>query len=198
MARVPDRPAPQHLPAVLGAGRNGQPRPPASTPSPAPNSFATSSRCTSGAPAPLGTHENKPLPTGSEPGEPRLVLVIRGDLLKRYPTAIIYAQKAKWVDDPNDPFPPRRKIRVLDQSTRSQVLEPTFKAEVLPDIRFLGFDLTVPEAKGSSSPQTTTRAGSSSSRSALVSRDSASTFRTPPRPPLEVDRPGVESPRRPR
>ena len=33
----------------------------------------------------LGSHDNRALPTGSEPGDARLVLVIRGDLLKRYP-----------------------------------------------------------------------------------------------------------------
>lgn len=107
-----------------------------------------------GAGTDLGTHENKPLPTGAEPGEPRLVLVIRGDLLKRYPTANIYAQKAMWVEDPDDPFPPRRKIRVLDQSDPdANVLEPTFKAEVLPDLRFIGFELTGSMAKGSIVPE---------------------------------------------
>jgi 3-methyladenine DNA glycosylase AlkC len=37
------------------------------------------------------------------------VLVIRGDLLKKYPTAVIYAQRAKWSpeDNPN--------VRVLDE-----------------------------------------------------------------------------------
>lgn len=102
----------------------------------------------------LGTHANKPLPTGAEVGNPRLVLVIRGDLLKRYPTAIIYAQKAKWIEDPEDLSPPRRKIRVLDESNPdANLLEPIFKAEVLPDLRFLGFNLTIAQAKGSIEPQ---------------------------------------------
>jgi hypothetical protein len=107
-----------------------------------------------GADTALGTHENRPLPTGAEPGETRLVLVIRGDLLKRYPTAIIYAQQAKWVEDPDDPFPPRRKIRVLDESNLdANIMEPLFKAEVLPDLRFIGFDLTASRAKGSTMPE---------------------------------------------
>jgi hypothetical protein len=107
-----------------------------------------------GADTELGVHENKPLPTGAEPGDPRLVLVIRGDLLKRYPTAVVYAQKAKWVEDPDDPFPPRRKIRVLDRDDADANLrEPIFKAEVSPDLRFLGFNLTIPQAKGSTDPQ---------------------------------------------
>lgn len=107
-----------------------------------------------GATTALGTHANRPIPSGAEPGDPRVVLVVRGDLLKRYPTAIIYAQKAKWVEDAEDPFPPRRKIRVLDQSQPDANLEePIFKAEVLPDLRFLGFDLTIAQAKGSTVPE---------------------------------------------
>jgi len=102
---------------------------------------------------PLGTHENRDLPTGGESGEPRLVLVIRGDLLKKYPTAVIYAQKARWVDDPDDPSPTPRKIRVLDERDPGQnILEPVFKAEIEPDIKFLGFNLTASQAKGDPTP----------------------------------------------
>lgn len=92
----------------------------------------------------LGTHENRFLPTGSEQAA-RLVLVIRGDLLKRYPTAVIYAQKAKWdLDDEG------RDIRVLDESNPAENLqEPLFKAEIVPDLKFLGFNLTATQAKGS-------------------------------------------------
>lgn len=101
----------------------------------------------------LGTHENRVLPTGGEPDASRLVLVIRGDLLRKYPTAVIYAQKARWTDDPEDPFHPPRKIRVLDESNPEvNHREPIFKAEIEPDLRFLGFDLTVPEAKGDPTP----------------------------------------------
>lgn len=103
----------------------------------------------------LGAHENRPLPTGGEPGENRLVLVIRGDLLKRYPTAVIYAQKAKWVDDPEDNTSPPRKIRVLDESNPNDNLkEPIFKAEIEPDLRFLGFNLTASVVKGDPTPPT--------------------------------------------
>jgi len=94
----------------------------------------------------LGSHENRPLPSGAEPGEARLVLVIRGDLLKKYPTAVIYAQRAKWSpeDNPN--------VRVLDEEgdPAQTIKNPVFKAEIEPDIRFLGFDLTASVAKGSS------------------------------------------------
>ncbi|MBX3082874.1 MAG: hypothetical protein KF716_14640 [Anaerolineae bacterium] len=104
----------------------------------------------------LGTHENRPLPTGAEAGESRLVLVIRGDLLKKYPTAVIFAQKAKWIPDPDDAAVPPRQIRVLDTSNpQINILTPIFKAEVEPDIHFLGFNLTASQAKGSTTPPQT-------------------------------------------
>jgi hypothetical protein len=104
----------------------------------------------------LGSHENRKLPTGSEPGQNRLVLVIRGDLLKRYPTAVIFAQEAKWVEDPQDQsFPPssRRKIRILNEDNPAAIQSPIFKAEIEPDLHFLGFDLTASQAKGSIEPE---------------------------------------------
>jgi hypothetical protein len=104
----------------------------------------------------LGTHGNRSLPTGNEAGDKKLVLVIRGDLLKRYPTAVIFAQKAKWVDDEEDPAVPPRKIRVLDEGNpQANTLDPIFKAEVEPDLHFLGFDLTASRAKGSPEPPET-------------------------------------------
>jgi hypothetical protein len=98
---------------------------------------------------PLGdpTHVNRPLPTGAEPGESRLVLVVRGDLLKKYPTAVVYAQKAKWITEQG------RNIRVLDDSDPAHLIQsPIFKAEIDPDVRFLGFDLTSSKVKGDPDP----------------------------------------------
>jgi hypothetical protein len=97
----------------------------------------------------LGTHDNRSLPTGAEPGDARLVLVVRGELLKKYPTTLIYAQKAKWGIEPDT----GRQVRLLDESNPVQnVLSPMFKAEVTPDIHFLGFNLTQSQAKGSTNP----------------------------------------------
>ncbi len=96
----------------------------------------------------LGTHENRPLPTGAEPGDARLVLVIRGDLLKKYPTAVIYAQKAKWAVEDG------RQVRVLeDANPEANLRDPIFKAEIEPEIRFLGFDLTASEVRGNPDPE---------------------------------------------
>jgi hypothetical protein len=96
----------------------------------------------------LGTHANRPLPTGAEADEARLVLVVRGDLLKKYPTAVIYAQQAKWGTDEQG-----RQVRVLDESNPAKFIKtPIFKAEIDPDVRFLGFDLTASMVKGSPDP----------------------------------------------
>ncbi len=97
---------------------------------------------------PLGTHASRPLPSGAESDESRLVLVVRGDLLKKYPTAVIYAQQATWGVDEQG-----RQVRVLDESEPAQTIKtPIFKAEIDPDVRFLGFDLTSSVVKGNPDP----------------------------------------------
>jgi hypothetical protein len=97
----------------------------------------------------LGEHPARTLPSGARDGEGQLVLAIRGDLLKKYPTAVIYAQKAKWVDDPDAP----RKIRVLDETDPEQNRkDPDFKAEIDPDLHFLGFSLTSAQVEGDPTP----------------------------------------------
>lgn len=97
----------------------------------------------------LGEHQNRPLPPGGDKEESRLVLVVRGDLLKKYPTVVIYAQRAKWTE-----VEPNHFIRELDNGDPTQTIKnPIFKAEIDPDIRFLGFELTKKIAKGNSNPQ---------------------------------------------
>ena len=105
----------------------------------------------------VGIHQNRNMPTGNESDERRLVLVIRGDLLKRYPTAVIFAQAAEWVNDEKDTSFPPRKIRELNQANPARnVKYPVFKAIIEPDLHFLGFDLTASEAKGRPTPPTPT------------------------------------------
>ena len=100
----------------------------------------------------LGEHDNR---EAAGAVEEEVVLVIRGELLKRYPNAVIYAHKADWqrkegggidrglprepvvVDDVEAESPPREKIKT-----------PLYGAQVMPDIWFFGFDLTVPAARG--------------------------------------------------
>ena len=106
----------------------------------------------------LGTHNNR-LPAD---GKPRVVLIIRGDLLKRYPNTIIYAQKARWGNPPDhqnhltlyDETGAKAEADVADPRFRY----PMFRAEVEPDINFIGFDLLLDEARGDPSLEETAAA----------------------------------------
>ncbi|MEQ1720380.1 MAG: hypothetical protein ABL887_04620, partial [Nitrosomonas sp.] len=92
----------------------------------------------------LGEHDHRE--QGLE-NEEELVLVIRGELLKKYPNAVIYAQKAKWQPISNtDPAPNKKTERVFDESV--PIKTPLYEAQVKPDIYFFGFDLTEEEARG--------------------------------------------------
>jgi hypothetical protein len=84
-----------------------------------------------------------------------VVLSIRGELLKRYPTAVIYAHKAAWQTG-SDGRIDKSLIRVPVALTaaeeakppRNKVKTPLYEAKVEPDITFFGFDLTAVEARG--------------------------------------------------
>jgi len=109
----------------------------------------------------LGDHDNREKPGDNEE---EVVVVIWGELLKKYPNAVIYAHKAAWRDsDENlvledsdkDKIDPRkeRDLRPLTQAQEANPPEdiiktPLYEAKVAPDIHFFGFDLTTCEAKG--------------------------------------------------
>jgi hypothetical protein len=103
----------------------------------------------------LGDHNNRQSPT--EHGE-QAVLVIRGELLKKYPTAVIYANRADWEYESDGHTPDLTKPRKLvplapgeeDKPPPDKVRMPLYEAKADPDIYFFGFDLTIPEAKGGS------------------------------------------------
>src|SRR5262249_30230997 len=100
----------------------------------------------------LGDHDNRQ-PPGSPPRD-EAVLAIRGELLKRYPTAVIYAHRAAWqltnghIDKGKIRIPPPLRPAEEADPPRDKVKTPLYEAKVDPDITFLGFDLTVDEAKG--------------------------------------------------
>lgn len=87
------------------------------------------------------------------PEQDGLVLVVRGELLKKYPTTAIYAQKAEWPIGPNGPDLTQERVLVTlpDEGPPSpeQVLLPAYEAKIEPDIYLLGFDLTAATALGS-------------------------------------------------
>jgi hypothetical protein len=89
----------------------------------------------------LGENDNRE--EGPEPEE-ELVLVIRGELLKKYPNTIISAQPAKW--QITNGQPDKSKERQLDDSVAP--IFPLYEARVAPDIYFFGFDLTAEVARG--------------------------------------------------
>lgn len=99
----------------------------------------------------LGDHDQR-----EAPGEQRknLFLTIRGELLKKYPTAVIYAQRAEWevVDGEIDKTKPRSLVKLEEAEEgnppETKVRTPLYEAKVEPDIYFFGFDLTATEARG--------------------------------------------------
>jgi hypothetical protein len=86
--------------------------------------------------APAGTlGDNRPSPP---PGGTYLVLLIRGEILRRYPNTIVYAVNAVLGDTGH----------VLGSDER----HPLFSGRLDPDVTFFGFDLTAAEAHGDPDP----------------------------------------------
>jgi hypothetical protein len=100
----------------------------------------------------LGDHDNREA-VGDKDDE--LVLVIRGELLKKYPTAVIYAHRAMWErtsDNKIDKTQPRKLSPLTPAQEanppRDLVKTPLYEAKADPDIYFFGFDLTADKARG--------------------------------------------------
>lgn len=99
----------------------------------------------------LGDHDHRE--EGGEKEE-EVVLVIRGELLKKYPNAVIYAHKAEWqMEDGEINSRVERTLVELSASEESnppkdKVKTPLYEAKVDPDITFFGFDLKAEEARG--------------------------------------------------
>lgn len=72
----------------------------------------------------------------------RVVLMIRGELLRRFPNVVISAVRAAW---PTTPNPTRRDLT-------TEELFPIFGASAGTDVTFLGFNLTLSAARGSPDP----------------------------------------------
>jgi hypothetical protein len=106
----------------------------------------------------LGDHDHRE--ASGDKKEEELVLVIRGELLKKYPTAVIYAHKAKWQRKADGTID-NTKPRDFDDSLPEEavVKTPLYEAKVDPDIYFLGFDLTTAQAKGGSGDNESDEAG---------------------------------------
>jgi hypothetical protein len=110
----------------------------------------------------LGEHDNREL---EGEAEEELVLVIRGELLKKYPNAVIYAQKAAWQITAGkiDPGKERELVPLTEEEEaappHAKLRTPLYEARVDPDITFFGFDLTLDEARGDSGDNQNDRPG---------------------------------------
>lgn len=85
--------------------------------------------------ASLGENSSRP-PGPSD--EPNLVLLVRGELLRRYPNALVYAAKARLTSDGDE--------REIDNTVPEK--HPIFTGQLSPDVAFFGFELTETVARG--------------------------------------------------
>ena len=102
----------------------------------------------------LGDHDARERPGDSQE---EVVLVIRGELLKRYPNAVIYAQAAEWARQPNGDIDLAKERSLValaageeENPPRNKLRTPLYSCKLEPDIYFLGFDLTAIAARGGS------------------------------------------------
>jgi hypothetical protein len=66
------------------------------------------------------------------------VLLIRGELLRRYPNALVYAAKARLTSEGDQ--------REIDDTVAEK--HPIFTGQLSPDVAFFGFELTETVARG--------------------------------------------------
>lgn len=77
----------------------------------------------------LGNH-----PSNTNTNEPSLILLVQGELLKRYPRTQIYATPAVAGNPPETP------LKIIDPN--GPELTPIYQGQLTPDLRFFGFNLT--------------------------------------------------------
>lgn len=78
--------------------------------------------------------------------EGRLVLLVRGELLRRFPTAVVYAARARFETGAGGTL---TRKRVPTDEERY----PLFRGTLEPDVTFVGFDLDEDEARGDPDPE---------------------------------------------
>jgi hypothetical protein len=83
----------------------------------------------------LGANTSRRPPPGGE----HLVVLIRGELLRRYPTALVYACQATLGDD---------GLRTLTTIEK----HPVFRGTLQPDVTFFGLELSLEDARGGRTP----------------------------------------------
>lgn len=95
----------------------------------------------------IGTHGNFP---GQANTEDPIVVVIRGDLLRKYPNTEIFMTRAAW--DNKEAGSHNLELDANDQSQwvndSPNLRRPLFSARIEPDYTFLGFNLGIQEVRG--------------------------------------------------
>lgn len=86
---------------------------------------------------------NKTLGNNEEKPGAGLVLLIKGDLLRKYPNTLVYAQKAVYKN--GNPALPRQ---LSDYNQSGNVKWPILSGSIEPDVYFFGFELSQEEANG--------------------------------------------------
>jgi len=76
-------------------------------------------------------------------GGPSLVLLIKGDLLRKYPGTLVYAQRAKFKTGNKN-----AARELTDYTIEENVKWPIITGNIEPDVYFFGFELTKEEANG--------------------------------------------------
>jgi hypothetical protein len=79
----------------------------------------------------------------ASPASDQFVLLLRSDLLRRYPTAVIYMTKAVVVDEVRTP-----------STNPNHEVHPSFRGALPPDVSFFGFDLSVSDVVGGANSST--------------------------------------------
>ncbi len=80
---------------------------------------------------PLGTHKSRRAPDPDQV----LVLVVKSELLRRYPNTLIYAVRAAWSEHEG----------VDERIESTEVVQPSFVGALGPDVVFLGFAFDAPD-----------------------------------------------------
>jgi hypothetical protein len=80
---------------------------------------------------------------GNAAGGHMTVLLIKGELLRRYPGTVIYAVKA--ISKPNDP---EKNKPILPPAENEEIIEPIFRGTISPDITYLGFNESKEDLRG--------------------------------------------------
>ncbi|MEL7312478.1 MAG: hypothetical protein AAFN07_13270 [Pseudomonadota bacterium] len=112
----------------------------------------------------LGKHNARDPDGDSE----QLVFVVRGDLLRKFPNTVIFAQKA--LPNPESNATTETVIRtgeMTDAQLAGEIKFPLYQAQIDPDIKLLGFDLTVREATGATPTSSVSAGGSANAADRL-------------------------------